>query len=119
MNDFVVKDSGARKAYDSGMVRDTQEGKPQFGLTFASDLPYEEQMLTRFAIHMTKGADKYGVRNWEKSNSQEELERFRESALRHFLQWYFGVADEDHASATWFNMVATERLKFKLAADDV
>lgn len=117
MNDFVVKDSGERKAYDSGMVRDTQEGKPQFGLTFASDVPFEEQLLTRFAIHMVKGAEKYGIRNWEKSNSQEELERFKESALRHCLQWYFGVNDEDHAAATWFNMVATERLKYRLAND--
>lgn len=114
MNDFVVKDSGARHEYASGMVRDTQDGKPIFGLTFASDLPYEEQMLTRFAMHMTKAASKYGFRNWELSDSQEELERFRESALRHFLQWYFGITDEDHASSVLFNITATERLKYKL-----
>ena len=29
---YVTKDSGERKQYASGMVRDTQDGKPDFWL---------------------------------------------------------------------------------------
>jgi hypothetical protein len=114
LNDFLVKDSGSRQSFDSGMVRDTQDGKPLFGLIVASDVPYEEQMLHRFAMHMTKASVKYGPRNWEKSNSIEEMQRFKESGFRHFLQWYFDERDEDHASAVWFNITAAERLRYKL-----
>lgn len=112
MNDFVVKDSGVREEYASGMRRDTQKGKPDFALILEADLPYEEKLITRFATHMAKGAEKYGRRNWEKSDSQEELDRFKSSALRHAIQWFSGDVDEDHASAVLFNLMAAERVKY-------
>ena len=52
-----------------------------------------------------------GKRNWMKAREQEELDRFKESALRHFLQWYDGDTDEDHAAATIFNMNGAEYVK--------
>lgn len=98
---FVVKDSGAREEYESGMRRDSQEGKPRYDL-----LPREA--LTRWAAHMEKGAAKYGEHNWRKAESRKELERFEASAFRHLVQWLDGERDEDHASAVLFNVAAAE-----------
>lgn len=114
LNKYVTLDSGARQGYESGMVRDFQEGKPMFGLVMPLDMPYHEQYLTRIAALMSRGAEKYGKRNWEKANSTEELERFKDSAFRHFMQWFFGETDEDHAAAVFFNVQAAEYLTWKL-----
>lgn len=107
----IVKDSGARESYTSGMVRDTQEGKPMFGLIMREGIPFEKQMLVRWAALMTAGAKKYGLRNWEKADSDEEMNRFKESAFRHFMQWFAGHEDEDHAAAVMFNINAYESTK--------
>lgn len=104
-NLFTIKDSGKRLEFDSGMVRDTTEGKIDY--TLALDGP----MFKRYAEHLTKGAVKYERQNWMKANGPQELERFRQSAFRHFLQWYWGELDEDHSAATWFNMNAAEYTK--------
>lgn len=111
---WETKDSGARSEYASGMVRDTQEGKARFDLCHPEGVPYNEQMLTRFAMLMERGMQKYGERNWEKADSTEEYNRFRGSAMRHCEQWFNGELDEDHAAATFFNIMAAETLKWKL-----
>ena len=113
-NEYIVKDSGKRAEYKSGMKRDTQEGKPDFTLLLPKGVAYEDQLLTRLATHLTKGKEKYGARNWEQANSEEELERFKSSAMRHFMQWYHNISDEDHASAIMFNVIAAEFVKGKL-----
>lgn len=112
--DFVTKDSGERIEYDSGMRRDVVTGKPRFDLILADGIPYDEQLLTRWAALLGRGADKYGERNWERANSREELDRFRASAFRHFMQWYLGETDEDHAAAVLFNVNAYESTLAKL-----
>jgi hypothetical protein len=106
---FTVKDSGQRQEYASGMVRDTQEGKPDYTL-----LPLE--FLERWAAHMTKGAEKYGRDNWRRASGEEELTRFRASAMRHLMQWLRGDRDEDHASAVAFNVAAAEYVEGRIAA---
>lgn len=105
---FTVKDSGAREEFDSGMVRDTTEGKTDY--TLVLDGP----MFYRWAIHMTKGAVKYSKRNWMKAAGEAELGRFRESAIRHFVQWMKGDTDEDHAAAVMFNINGMEYVKEKI-----
>lgn len=110
---YTTKDSGKRIDFESGMRRDTHEGKPDFTLLLP-DVPYNEQMLTRFAGLMSRGADKYGRRNWQLANSEEEVERFRSSAFRHFMQWISGETDEDHAAAVYFNIMACEATKYKI-----
>lgn len=105
---FVIKDSGERQQFTSGMVRDVTEGKTDYSLVM------DGPMFKRWAIHLTKGAIKYAKRNWMKASGQEELDRFRESALRHFLQWYWGETDEDHAAAVIFNVNGAEYVKEKL-----
>jgi hypothetical protein len=111
---WVTKDSGKREEYDSGMRRDTEEGKARFDLVVPKDVPYEEQILTRFAALMARGAEKYTERNWEKANSEVELNRYYSSAFRHFMQWITGETDEDHAAAVMFNIMCAETLKWKL-----
>ncbi len=110
MADFIVKDSGDRKQFASGMVRDTAANKTLF--TLILDGP----MFKRWAKHLTLGAIKYAKRNWMQANGPEELERFRESAFRHFIQWYDGEVDEDHAAAVFFNINGAEYVKAEMGA---
>lgn len=114
MTNFQTKDSGKRIDYPSGMRRDIQEGKPDFALIMAEELPYEEQLLTRWAALMQRGAEKYGERNWEKANSKDELRRFWKSAFRHFIQAMCGLTDEDHFAAVLFNLNAIVFLQWKM-----
>jgi hypothetical protein len=106
-----VKDSGKRQQFDSGMVRDVTEGKVDY--TLAVDGP----MFHRLAVHLTKGAQKYAKRNWMKARGLAEYLRFKESAFRHFMQWFWGKTDEDHAAATIFNINGAEYVKERMVAD--
>lgn len=118
MSGFVTKDSGQRAEYASGMVRDTEDGKPRFDLMFPLGVPYSEQFLTRCAELMGRGANKYDDRNWEKAEGNEELSRYKSSALRHMMQWVNGETDEDHAAAVFFNLMAGETVKYKMRGKD-
>lgn len=104
----MIKDSGVRESFASGMVRDTAQDKTNVALVF------DGPMLWRWATHLTLGAVKYAKRNWMKAAGEAELERFRESAARHFAQWYRGDTDEDHAAAVIFNINGAEYVRDKL-----
>lgn len=116
---YETKDSGKRQSFNSGMQRDVQDDKPRFEFIVPKDVPYAEQLLTRFASLMARGAVKYGDRNWEQANSEEEMERFRASALRHMMQWFCGEYDEDHAAAILFNIMGYETTKYKVEHEDL
>lgn len=102
---FRIKDSGKRKQFAGGMVRDVADDKINWALV--ADGP----MLRRWAEHLTAGAKKYAKRNWMLAAGDEELERARESAYRHFMQWYYGETEEDHASAVYFNVNQVEYVR--------
>jgi len=104
---YLIRDSGKRTTFDSGMVRDVNTNKIDYSLVLDGPL------FKRWAQHLTAGAKKYAKRNWMKAAGNEELERFRESALRHFVQWYYGETDEDHAAAVFFNINGAEYVKGK------
>lgn len=110
MNDFIIKDSGERKEFAGGMVRDTDDAKTYWHLVANGP------MLRRWANHLTAGARKYARDNWMLAAGEEELARFRESAFRHFMQWYYGETDEDHAAATFFNINGACYVQDKLNA---
>jgi len=112
--EFITKDSGQRLEFQSGMKRDIQFGKPRFDLILPQWQKYEDTMLYRWAMILTRGWEKYGERNWEKANSQEELDRFKASAFRHFMQWMANEDDEDHAAAIFFNVNCYEAIKEKM-----
>lgn len=116
MTEYTTLDSGERATFDSGMQRDTEAGKPRFDLMVPLDVPFEEQFLTRVAALMGRGAEKYADRNWEKADSDKELARMKSSAFRHFIQWFCGETDEDHAAAVVFNLLASETTKAKRPA---
>lgn len=105
---YEIKDSGQRQEFAGGMVRDTTEDKTLWHLV--ADGP----ILQRWAEHLTKGARKYSARNWMLASGQEEYERFRESAFRHFMQWWAGDRDEDHAAAVVFNLNGAEYIRDRL-----
>src|SRR3990167_2022341 len=99
---FNTKDSGKRITFSTGMNRDVAKGKIRYDLI----IPLEDKnhMLKRWAELLTRGAVKYTERNWEKAGTQEELNRYLESAFRHFMQWWEGDMEEDHAAAVFFNI---------------
>jgi len=127
-DEFTIKDGGVRAEFDSGMVRDTDEGKPQFHRIA------EGPMQVRWMEHLTAGAVKYndienGRANWTLAAGPEERERFRQSAYRHFMEWYYLADDEwclehpelaelwggeDHAAAVFFNVNGVEYVRAKL-----
>lgn len=104
---FGTKDSGQRVEFSTGMVRDIEGDKPRYDLIWRPG-------LKRLAELMARGAKKYTDRNWEKAETQEELDRFKASANRHFEQWFQGDRDEDHMSAVIFNLFGAEMVMSKL-----
>ena len=99
---FETKDSGKREEFSTGMVRDTQDDKLRYDLLVGLD--QKDTLFDHWAIVMTNGAKKYNARNWEKACTQEEYERFKASAWRHFIQFMQGDTDEAHAGAVCFNL---------------
>lgn len=101
---YETKDSGVRESFDSGMVRDTQKGKPRYDLCW-------KPLYKRWAELMGRGAEKYGDNNWMLAAGEAELTRFKASAERHLQQWLAGETDEDHAAAVIFNLAGAEYVR--------
>lgn len=112
---YETKDSGARAQFANGGQRDTEDGKARFDLVYPLNVPYEDQLVTRVAALMARGAKKYDDRNWEQFADQAALDRARSSAARHFVQWMTGEEDEDHAAAVVFNLMTAEYVAGVLA----
>ena len=73
MDNYEVKDSGARQQFHTGAVRDIQKGKGRYDLITPI-------ALKRLAKHYENGAVKYGDSNWTKGIP---LKRITDSAIRH------------------------------------
>jgi len=95
MAEFIVKDSGERKEFATGAVRDTQAGKPRYDL-----IP--PTALRRLATHYAKGAEKYTEHNWTKGIP---MSRCVASLMRHIMQFILGDKEEDHLAACLFNIM--------------
>ena len=104
-----VQDSGARQEFNTGSVRDTQDGKPRFDLI-------TPLALQRLATHYANGAKKYSARNWEKG---QPLSRYIESAERHLFKLKMGFTDEDHESALTWNIMAYTHTKMMIQAGEL
>lgn len=91
-----VVDSGARRDFGTGSVRDVADGKGRFDL-----LPFYP--IERIAQHFENGARKYGDRNWQKG---QPLHVYLDSGLRHTFKLLDGWSDEDHAAAAAWNLLA-------------
>ena len=86
----------SNRQFESGAVRDSNEGKSRPDLIS----PY---MLEALGNVLAKGARRYGDKNWEKGMPQEV---FKESAARHYVAWMMNKEDEDHAAQLIFNVMA-------------
>lgn len=110
----TIQDSGKRVTYASGSLRDPSEGKIKWSRILFGP------MARRWAQHLTTAEPKYpdaalGVPNFMLIETEEERLRYKESALRHFMSWYYEETDEDHASAVFFNINGVEIIKAKNA----
>ena len=89
-----IKDSGNRREFETGAVRDMQQGKGRYDL-----VPMEA--IRRLALHCERGAVKYGERNCEKGIPVSSL---LDSALRHLCKFAEGLVDEPHLDAAMWNI---------------
>lgn len=89
----MIKDSGNRREFKSGAVRDIQEGKGRMDLLPAC-------AIIRLSKHFENGAKKYEERNWEKGIPTHS---FIDSAIRHLMKYLDGATDEDHLCAAAWN----------------
>ncbi len=96
MSKFITKDSGDRRNFDTGSVRDRAEGKGRFDLI--PTMP-----IRRLADLYERGAIKYSPNNWRKG--QPLMASFIDSAMRHMNQLVAGEPDEDHAASILWNIV--------------
>ena len=95
-DDFVTRDSGTRRTFDTGSVRDAATGKGRFDLVTPI-------ALMRLAKLYERGAIKYDPRNWEKGQSLSET---LDCAMRHLQKHLMGYRDEDHLAAAAWNVFA-------------
>lgn len=97
VKEFITKDSGERRQFTTGAVRDITTGKPDFSLIS----PFA---MKRLAMLMVRGAEKYGKFNWTKGMN---FSTFWESFSRHANQFYMQESpEEDHLAAILFNIMA-------------
>jgi hypothetical protein len=95
-NNFIVKGREEKQQFETGAVRDTQDDKPRPDLVS----PFA---LERLAYVYSRGAQRYGDRNWEKGIPYS---RYLASAERHLMQFKKGDVDEDHLAQTVWNLMA-------------
>ena len=93
-NEKKILDSGHRREFENGFVRDMAEGKGRMDL-----LPWTSIM--EWSKHSEKGAIKYGERNIDKGCPISVL---LDSALRHIAKYLAGWDDEDHLSSALWNV---------------
>ena len=90
-----LKDSGHRREFETGAMRDMQEGKGRCDLLPAC-------ALIRLSKHYEAGANKYSARNWEKGIP---ISVMLDSGLRHIFKYLDGQTDEDHLVAAAWNIL--------------
>ncbi len=93
-NSYLIKDSGDRRSFGTGAVRDVIPNKGRFDL-----LPWD--VIRALAIHYQRGCEKYGPRNWEKGIN---VSSFLDSGIRHAAQVVVGMNDENHLIAGIWNL---------------
>lgn len=71
--------------------------------TFVTELEINKyEAILEVSKHYEGGCEKYGERNWEKGIP---VERYIDSAVRHYLKWKAGLTDEHHDRAVLWNLL--------------
>jgi hypothetical protein len=94
-NVSTIEDSGHRREFDTGAVRDMQEGKGRCDLLPAT-------AILRLAKYYEEGCKKYGDRNWEKGIP---ISSYIDSSIRHIMKYLDGQTNEDHLCAAAWNLM--------------
>jgi hypothetical protein len=89
-----IKDSGERREFDTGAVRDMAEKKGKMSL-----MPFVALFL--ISCIYEDGALKYAARNWEKGIP---ISVYVDSAMRHLSKYMDGLRDEPHLSMAGWNI---------------
>ena len=92
----MIKDSGERRVFSTGGVRDMSAGKGRMDL-----LPWAAIM--EVSKHAENGAVKYGEHNADGYGLPTHS--FADSAMRHLAKYLDGWDDEPHAVAAAWNML--------------
>lgn len=90
-----IHDSGTRRQFASGAVRDMSVGKGDM-----VSIPWES--VLRLSRHYENGARKYDRWNFRKGIN---LSSYIDSACRHLAKYQCGCDDEDHLAAAAFNVL--------------
>lgn len=90
-----IKDSGDRREFKTGAVRDMAEGKGRMDL-----LPWAA--IIEVAKHCENGAKKYGEHNVDRGIPTHS---FIDSAFRHLAKFTEGWTDEPHLIAAAWNIL--------------
>lgn len=98
-----IKDSGNRREFSTGAVRDIQEGKGRMDL-----LPWAAIM--EVSKHCEAGARKYGEHNVDKGIPTHSL---CDSAARHLAKYLDGWDDEPHLLAAAWNLLWALQMEAK------
>jgi hypothetical protein len=101
--DMEIKDSGNRREFNSGAVRDMAEGKGRMDL-----LPWSAIM--EVSKHCENGALKYGEHNVDKGIPTHSL---CDSAARHLAKYFEGWEDEPHLLAAAWNLLWAIQMEIK------
>ena len=101
-----LKDSGERRQFSTGAVRDrgALKGLPALRAVHA---------LHRYDLHNERGSIKYAARNWEQGMP---LSEFFNSAQRHADKLLAGYNDEDHEAAWLWNVMHFIETKYRIDA---
>jgi hypothetical protein len=102
-----IKDSGERRVFESGAVRDCAEGKGRMDL-----LPWNA--VLEVSKHCERGAAKYGEHNVDLGLP---LHSFVDSGFRHLAKFAAGYVDEAHLTAAVWNLLWA--LEFSITRPDL
>lgn len=98
-----IKDSGNRREFNTGALRDIEDGKGRMDL-----LPWAAIM--EVSKHCEAGAKKYGEHNVDKGIPTSS---FCDSAARHLAKYLEGWDDEPHLLAAAWNLIWALQMTIK------
>ena len=96
-----ILDSGNRREFNTGAVRDMAEGK-------GTPVYMPMDALLRLSVHYELGAKKYGPGNYLLGIPASS---FLNSAIRHIWKYIQGQDAEDHLSAAAFNILGLMQME--------
>jgi hypothetical protein len=99
-----LRDSGERREFETGAVRDMASGKGRMDL-----LPWAG--ILAVSKHCENGAKKYGEHNVDKGIPTSSL---CDSAARHLAKYLDGHEDEDHLVAAAWNLLWALQMREKM-----